>query len=365
MTQQTILVTGGSGFIGVETCKQLVAAGYNVINIDRKKKDIEGVTQYPFDISNSQVKGIITLTRPDAIIHLAAEHEVERSFTEPDVYFHNNISNTIELLNHAAEAGVNKFIFASSSSIYGERTFNETGYMSGSYEPSPFKESEKRNPLSPYSKSKAIIEGMLVDYEKAYGMKHVILRYHNVAGASKDLKHGYTQKPHAHLIPIICRAIINNETVLVNGGDTNAQIPVRKVTGMLSAKLDKEQGPPPALVDCDDNLYDTWDGTCLRDYTHLVDVARSHINVLEYMEDGKSDTFNIGAGDPYTVLQVLDKFEKVVGKKPEHKIVGKRQGDPSRTHANRDKAKKKLKWEPTYTIDDIILDAYNWELKQK
>lgn len=328
--QQTILVTGGSGFIGVETCKQLVAAGYNVINIDKKKKEIEGVTQYPFDIANSQVKGIITLTRPDAIIHLAAEHDVEPSFTDPGLYFHNNISNTIELLNHAAEAGVKKFIFASSSSIYGNRTFNEVGYMSGSYEPSAFKETEDHNPLSPYSKSKTIIEHLLPDYEEAYGMKHVILRYHNVAGASKDLKHGYTQKPHSHLIPIICKAVIGNTPVSINGAN-----------------------------------YDTHDGTCSRDYTHLVDVARSHINVLDYMEDGKSDTFNIGSGDPYTIFQVLNKFEKVIGKRVMHRSLGKRKGDPTITHADRSKAKNILGWKPQYTIDDIILDAYNWELKQK
>jgi len=325
--EKTVLVTGGSGFIGVETCKQLVDAGYTVINIDKKKKEIAGVTQYPFDISNSQVKGIIALTRPDAIIHLAAEHEVERSVTEPSDYYWNNVANTIALLNHAVEAGVKKFIFASSGSVYGNRT---TTFGPWAYRKAPFSERENLNPLSPYSKSKMIIEGILPDYEAAYGMKFVILRHHNVAGASKDLKHGYVQKPAKNLIPSICKAITHDKTLSVTGND-----------------------------------YDTSDGTCSRDYTHLVDAARAHLDALTYLETKKSDTFNIGTGLTYTVLQVFDKFEKVIRKKPNYEIVGRRIGDPTISCADIEKAKTELSWLPQYTIDDIILDAYNWELKQK
>jgi len=328
MIQQTILVTGGSGFIGVETCKQLVAAGYNVINIDRnrKKKEIAGVTHYPFDIANSQVKGIIQLTRPDAIIHLAAEHEVERSFTEPGVYFHNNISNTIELLNHAAEAGVKKFIFASSSSVYGNRQTTE-----GSYVPTAFREDEPFNALSPYSKSKQVIEELLPAYEAAYGIKSVVLRYHNAAGASKDLKHGYTQKPHAHLIPIVCHAAIHGETVTVN----------RDMHG------------------------ESTDSSCFRDYTHLVDVARSNLDAIKYLENGESNTFNIGRNEPHDAMYVIQKLNTITNKPISSTMGPPRKGDPMITNADLTKTKKLLGWKPAYAIDDIILDAYNWELKQK
>lgn len=327
--QETILVTGGSGFIGVETCKQLVAAGYNVINLDRKKKEIKDVTQYPFDISNPQVKGIIALTRPDVIMHLAAEHEVERSFLEPGVYFHNNISNTIELLNHAAEAGVKKFIFASSSSVYGNRSgswYPESNPPVGS-----FKETEPLNPLSPYAKTKQVIEELLPSYELAYGIKSVILRYHGVGGASKDLKHGYTQKPHSHLIPVVCHAIIHNETIMVN-----------------RASGDERYGI-----------------TCLRDYTHLVDVARANLAAITYLDNGESNTFNIGNNSPCSVLEIIGKLSEMTGKSPKIEMGPARKGDPVKSHADIDKTQKLLGWSPTCTIDDIILDAYNWELKQK
>jgi len=316
--EKTVLVTGGSGFIGVETCKQLVAAGYQVINIDRKKKDIEGVTQYPFDIANSQVKGIITLTKPDAIIHLAADHEVERSNTDPAEYYWNNVANTIALLNHAAEAGVKNFIFSSTSSVYGEKKYFPTPEMS------------IRAPISPYSKTKKIIEDILPDYEAAYGMKFIVLRYFNAAGASIDNKHGYTQRPATHLIPVICRAIINQEPVIIKGDD-----------------------------------YDTDDGSCIRDYTHVVDVARAHLCALEYIKDNASNTFNIGGGKAYSVYEVITKANQVLNTKVAVTIGAKRKGDVSRIEGNITKAAELLNWAPDYSLDDMINHAYKWELKQK
>ena len=156
---KTVLVTGGSGYIGGVVCRLLVDAGHNVVNLDRAKKQIPGVNQYPFDIDNHQVKGIIKLIKPDTIIHLAADHEVGRSVLEPNVFYKNNVANTIDLLDHAVESGVKNFIFSSSSSVYGDiDTF-------------PTTEDTPKAPVSPYGLSKSIIEDILPDYEKAYGLK--------------------------------------------------------------------------------------------------------------------------------------------------------------------------------------------------
>jgi len=180
---KTVLVTGGSGYIGTQVCVDLVAHGYNVVNIDHKKKDIEGVTQYPFDIDNHQTKGILQLVKPDVIIHLAAYHSVPESFDNPGAYYYNNVANTINLLNSAVEAGCKQFIFSSSSTVY--------------------------NPVSPYGRSKRMVEEIMCDFQDAYDIRCLSLRYFNAAGAAPDMKHGYTESPARHLIPIVCRSVFS------------------------------------------------------------------------------------------------------------------------------------------------------------
>ena len=198
---KTVLVTGGSGFIGSSTCLRLVEEGYNVVNIGRRKRELPGVTQYPFELDNHQVRGLIKLLQPDAIIHLAADHMVEPSVTDPGTYYWNNVANTISLLNHAVEAGVTKFVFSSSSSVYGEGINSVTGAV---------EDSTPKNPISPYAKSKSIVEDILWDYDTAHELKSVSLRYFNAAGSDTKNGIGYvTAKDElpTHLIPVLCKAV--------------------------------------------------------------------------------------------------------------------------------------------------------------
>jgi len=319
MENLTVLVTGGSGFVGGMVCRLLVDQGHQVINIDRVKKEIPGVTQYPFDISNHQIPGLIKLLRPDVLVHLAADHEVGRSVQDPGVYYWNNVANTIWLLNHCVAAGVKHMVFSSSSSVYG----NTAEY--------PTRESAQINPLSPYAKTKAIVERVLVDYQTAYGLSYTSLRYFNAAGAAPDLSHGYIQNPATHLIPTLARCAAKGGAATVFGSD-----------------------------------YNTVDGTAVRDYTHLHDVARAHLCAIDYLTaGGGSDIFNIGAGAGHSVLEVLSEFERITGREIKYQIGDRRAGDVEATCADVSKAQSVLNWSPVYTLPDIIKHAYEWERKQK
>jgi len=314
---KTILVTGGSGYIGGQVCRLLVDAGHNVINVDRRKSDIPGVTLYPFDLDNHQLKGVIQLTKPDTIMHFAADHEVGRSMSEPGVFYWNNVANTIALLNNAVDAGVKNFIFSSSSSVYGDiDTF-------------PTTESTPKSPVSSYGLSKSIIEDILPDYKRAYGLNYAALRYFNAAGASPDNTHGYKQEKASHIVPIISRKILAGENVEVFGND-----------------------------------YDTADGTCERDYTHMFDIATAHLAADNYLSDGgESDIFNIGAGNSMSVLQVINAFERVLDTTVHYEFVPRRDGDAPKTFADNTKAREAFGWEPLYGLDDIVAHGHAWEEK--
>lgn len=317
MNKQTVLVTGGSGFIGTAVCMMLVEQGYHVVNIDRVKKDINGVTQYPFDLENPQVEGILNIVKPDTIIHLAADHEVGRSVTEPNVFYWNNVCNTVKLLNIAVKIGVKNFIFSSTSSVYGDDV------------PFPTAEDTPKNPVNPYGRSKSMIEDILLDYSNAFNIKHVSLRYFNAAGAMPDISHGYTQEPASHLIPIVCKSVITDDHLLVYGND-----------------------------------YDTVDGTCERDYTHLYDIANAHILAMDYLDQGgDSDVFNIGSGFCSSVMDVIKEVQSVTNKTVNYEIVEPRAGDPERTRADIQKSQSVLGYSPKYSLQDIIRDAYAWAEK--
>ena len=314
--EKTILVTGGSGFIGSVTCKLLVDSGYNVINIDRVKRQQEGVTQYPFDIDNHQLKGVIELTKPDAVIHLAADHRVPLSIQDPASTYANNVANSISLLNHSINAGVKHFIFSSSSSVYGD---SETILNA---------ESDIPNPKTPYGRSKLIFENVLKDYANAYEFNFASLRYFNAAGSYEGL--GYTLNPKQHLVPILVDAGLNEEVFTINGDD-----------------------------------YETPDGTCIRDYTHIFDVASAHVSALNYLMDGgDSNIFNIGGGSGSSIKQVIAEVEKQLGKEINVEVGPKRDGDAERTDANIVKAFEMLGWEPQNTLEEIVADEIAYQSKK-
>lgn len=313
--QKTILVTGGSGFIGSVTCKLLVDSGYNVINIDRIKRPQEGVTQYPFDIDNHQLKGVIQLTKPDAIIHLAADHSVPKSVNDPATYYYNNVANTIALLNNAVNAGVKNFVFSSSSSVYGDSEFLLNS------------EDDPTFPKTPYGRSKVMVESILRDYSKVYNFNHVSLRYFCAAGSYEGL--GYQLNPKEHILPILVEKALNDEVFTINGDD-----------------------------------YDTIDGTNVRDYTHVFDIASAHIAALNYLFDkGESNLFNIGGGSPQSIKQVIAEVEKQLDKEVKVEIGPRREGDAVKTDANISKSLDLLGWEPQYTIEDIVRDEISYQKK--
>ena len=323
---KTVLVTGGSGFIGASTCLRLVEEGYNVVNIDRRKRELPGVTQYPFELDNHQVRGLIKLLQPEAIIHLAADHMVEPSVTDPGTYYWNNVANTVALLNHAVEAGVKKFVFSSSSSVYGD---NMKSAQVGAEE-----DHTTKAPISPYAKSKSIVEDMLWDYATAHDLQSVSLRYFNAAGSDTKNNIGYvTAKDElpTHLIPVLCKAVNESGTFHIFG-DTHA----------------------------------TKDGTTSRDYTHLMDIVEGHVKALEYLnQGGNTDVFNMGGGHTHTIMEVIEAFEEVTGKKVNHSVSIKRAGDVNITFANNTKASEILGWSPTRDLNTIIEDAWAWETRKK
>jgi len=303
---KTILVTGGSGYIGSVTCKLLVDNGYNVINIDRIKRQQEGVTQYPFDIDNHQLNGVIQLTKPNAVIHLAADHSVPKSVVAPENTYVNNVANTINLLKSSVDAGVKHFVFSSTSSVY--------GITDGS----PSKESDPTAPLTPYGKSKQMVEDILLDFSKAFDFNYASLRYFNAAGSFEGL--GYQLEPKEHLVPIVVDSVLNNKKFTLNGDD-----------------------------------YPTKDGTCYRDYTHVLDIAMAHVAALNYLFDGgDSNIFNIGGGSTTSIKEVISEVEKQTGKTVDIVVGPMRKGDVPKTSADISKANELLGWSPSYTLESII-----------
>jgi UDP-glucose 4-epimerase len=315
---QTILVTGGSGYIGGMVCILLVEAGYNVINIDRVKREIPGVKQYVIDINDNNLHKIIIKNSPFAIMHFAADHEVGKSVTDPNEFYNNNVAHTFNLLNLVIKCNIKNFIFSSTSAVYGDINLF------------PTTEKTPKAPISPYGKSKSMIEDALVDYANAYDFKYVALRYFNAAGASPDLKHGYTQSPANHIVPVVAQKILSGKTIEIFGND-----------------------------------FDTNDGTTERDYIHVYDIATAHLCALSYLNKGMpSEIFNIGANRPNSVLEIVEAFKKVTNKKISYKFVNRRPGDTPKTWADSSKAEKLLDWKPCYSLNDIVKHAFLWE-KQK
>lgn len=315
--QKTILVTGGSGFIGSITCKFLVDSGHNVINIDRTKRQQDGVHQYPFDIDNHQLEGVIALTKPDAVIHLAADHSVPKSLMSPAETYYNNVANSIALLKNCVKNGVKHFVFSSSSSVYGNSDFIVNS------------ESDPTNPLTPYGKSKRMLEQILIDFNKAYDFNFTSLRYFNAAGSFEGL--GYNMNPKEHLVPIVVEKALNGETFTINGDD-----------------------------------YDTKDGTCERDYTHVADIASAHVAALNYLFDGGAGgIFNIGGGSSSSIKEVVAEVEKQLDITIDTEVGPKREGDPDKTSANVNWALEEFGWESSYTLEDIVKDEIAYQQSQQ
>lgn len=308
-----VLVTGSKGFIGYQTYMLLEEQGYEVYGVDWSPSLLRPGTCV--DFASTTVRDLIKTYDIKNVIHFAADHEVGRSVEEPSVYYNNNIVGNIKFLDKCIQAGVENFIFSSSSSVYGDGP------------EFPTKETNRKNPMSPYGRTKDMFEEILKDYENAYGIKTLSLRYFNAAGADPLNRHGYEQETYSHLVPILAKAFGQGLPFTVFGND-----------------------------------YDTPDGTCIRDYTHVYDIAAAHVKAVEYcLFGGKEQVLNIGKGNGESVLEVINAFRKYTNKDIQVANGDRRPGDPPKTFADIELAKKELNWAPVFNLDDIVEHAYKWE----
>ncbi len=326
MKNKSVLLTGGTGYVGSHVAKYLMEQGFTVYSIDRNLDSRPFANKYGnyFKLDYTVKEDRAELDEMwkkynfDAVIHLAANSLVGPSVTEPAKYYKNNVIGTIKLLNLAIKNGTDKFIFTSTSSVYGE-----------GHNP-PIVESDRTQPLSSYGRSKLMIEGVLKDYARAYGLKSTSMRLFNVCGSSPDAQIGEVRIKPTHLIPNIVEVAAGRKSHFsIFGTD-----------------------------------YDTPDGTAIRDYTHVWDVARAFKLAYEYLDNAQSpvaEEFNIGAGKGFSVREVVQAMEKSLGRSIPIKEEPRREGDPSHVAADVTKAEELLSWKPQYSeIDVICQDTVKW-----
>ncbi len=320
-----VFITGGAGYIGSHTVKLLGEAGYEILVYDNLSTGHEWAVLYgklvQADLSDKEMlRKTMEDFKPDAVIHFAALIVVPESVKNPLKYYRNNVINTINLLEVMEETGVDKFIFSSSAAVYGIP------------EKIPVSEEEDLKPINPYGETKATVERILRDIKNSESkLRYVSLRYFNVAGADPEGKIGFAYPDPTHLI----------------------------IRAVKTAKGEYEK------IYIYGNDYPTKDGTCIRDYIHVMDLAETHKIALEYlMEGGKSEVFNCGYGHGYSVLEVVDTVKKVTGVNFTAEITGRREGDPPALVADNKKFINTFGWKPKYDdLEFIIKTAWDWETK--
>ena len=318
----SILVCGGAGYIGSHAVYRLVKVGEDVVIVDNLQTGHRGAINsaakfYEGDIRNPEILDkIFTENKIEAVIHFAANSLVGESVENPLKYFNNNVYGMQILLEKMVERGVDKIVFSSTAATYGEP------------EKIPIEETDKTEPTNPYGESKLIMEKMMKWVSRANSVSFVSLRYFNAAGAVEDGSIGEDHKCETHLIPLILQVPLGKRDCITIFGDD----------------------------------YPTPDGTCLRDYIHVIDLADAHILALNYLRDGgESNIFNLGNGKGFSVKEMIVASEKVTGQKIKTKIGKRREGDPAQLIASSEKARKILKWKPKFTdVEKIIETAWTW-----
>jgi UDP-glucose 4-epimerase len=319
-----ILIVGGAGYIGSHTNKLLHQNGFHTIVLDNLSRGHRELVRWGTFISGdlenkTLLQGIFQKHPIDTVMHFSAFAYIGESYNNPAIYYQNNVSNTINLLNVMLEYDIKKFIFSSSCAIFGEPQYL------------PIDENHPKNPINPYGWSKLMVEKILDDYDRAYGMKYVSLRYFNAAGADPDGEIGEIHQPETHLIPLVIEAALGKkERVEVFGND-----------------------------------YDTKDGTCVRDYIHVSDLADAHYHALDWLIKGnKSEAFNLGNGRGFSVREIIDAVRE--HSKTDFKVenISRRLGDTAILIGSFEKAKELLGWNPKFTaISDIIKTSWEWHKK--
>lgn len=319
---KTILVVGGAGYIGSHMVKQLLAEAYRVIVLDNLSAGyvdaVIGGELLIGDLADQRGLQHLFQTQPiDAVMHFAAHIQVGESNQHPDKYYDNNVVRTLNLLNAMRAAEVKRFIFSSTAAIFGEPQY------------SPIDEQHPQQPINTYGRTKLMLEQILSDYDRAFGLKSVCLRYFNAAGADPDGQLGERHEPETHLIPLVLQAAAGRRShITVFGRD-----------------------------------YDTPDGTCIRDYIHINDLCQAHLLALAHLlNDGDSAAFNLGNGAGFSVQEVIDIASEVVGHSIPVQFGERRPGDPARLVADAKRAQAVLGWQPRYAdLKTIIAHAWRWE----
>lgn len=323
-----ILITGGAGYIGSHCAIELLKKEQVLIFDNLSTGHIETIEELKKhgniefvkgDLQNkNDIQSLFKNYKIDAVIHFAAFSQVGESVKNPQKYYLNNVCGTLNLLEAMLENNVKKLVFSSTAATYGEPVYT------------PIDEKHPQEPINPYGQTKLFIEKILDDYDKAYGLKSVRLRYFNVAGADSQARIGEWHEPETHLIPNILKSTFNNGKVFEMYGDD----------------------------------YDTKDGTCVRDYINIEDLVQAHILALNYLNNGgKTNYFNLGTKDGNTVKEVFDICQKVCNKKIEVDIKPRREGDPASLVADNTKAKEILNWTPKNSLEHSIKKAFLWEEK--
>lgn len=321
MQSPTILITGGAGYIGSHVAYSFAQKGYHVILLDtflhKQRCNPPWATIIKEDFANTAIlKTIFTQHSVKAVVHCAAFIEVGESVINPASYYENNVAKTITLLQSMVEHGVKKIIFSSSCAIYGNPIV-------------PLTEDHPKKPLSPYGTTKLMVEMMLKDFQAAYGLEYVCLRYFNAAGALPEEGLGEQHKPESHIIPRALAAALDQSPFMVYGND-----------------------------------YDTKDGTAIRDYVHVLDIAHAHLQALHHLDAGNpSDCFNLGTGHGFSIKEILHTIERVCYLKIKTVFSKRRSGDAPRLVADPLRAETILGWKRNFSqLDFIIKSAYAFEL---
>lgn len=320
--KENILVVGGAGYIGSHMCKSLYAQGYTPIVLDNLARGHRGAVQWgPFVQGNMEdsalLQNVFSEYQIAAVMHFAAFAYVGESVTHPGMYYQNNVAAPIILLQQMAEYGISRFIFSSTCAIFGEPV------------EIPMDEKHPQSPINPYGRGKLMVEQILDDFKQAHGIESVCLRYFNAAGADPEGMIGEDHFPETHLIPLAFEVALGKRERLTIFGDD----------------------------------YPTRDGTCIRDYIHIEDLAQAHLLALQQMKGGKavSAKYNLGNGDGYSVKEVLDAARLVTGHGIPAQIGPRRPGDPAELVGSGKLAMRELGWKPKYPdLKTIIETAWNW-----
>lgn len=324
VNRSTVLVTGGAGYIGSHACKALAAAGFQPVTFDNlvyghKEAVRWGPFEYGDLLDTRRVVEVLQKYQPVAVMHFAAFAYVGESAADPAKYYRNNVAGTLSLVEAMRVAGVDKLVFSSTCATYGHPRSDKIA------------EDHPQEPINPYGRTKLVIERMLREFDTAYGFRSISLRYFNAAGCDPDLETGEDHDPETHLIPLILRAALDpSQPINVHGQD-----------------------------------YDTPDGTCIRDYVHVTDLASAHCLALQALLNGAQTTaYNLGNGRGYSVLEVIDAVRRVTGRAIEVRYGPRRAGDPAKLVGDASRIIRDLNWQPCHAdIDTIVRTAWNWAIR--